>query len=105
MNWLKRIKKILEGVKREWNYTHPVDYNPNEGTEKAKREIREQLPPCKCTDINFCERWCRAKALFSLDTCVHSRKKESIIYAACGCETIETTCVYCKKVLDINVEC
>ena len=33
----------------------------------AEAEIRHNLPPCICKDVNECETWCRAKARFTLN--------------------------------------
>jgi hypothetical protein len=33
----------------------------------SEAQIRHQLPPCSCKDVNECETWCQAMARFTLN--------------------------------------
>ncbi len=33
----------------------------------AEALICHNLPPCRCRDANYCDRWCRTKARFSMN--------------------------------------
>jgi len=42
----------------------------------VEAEIRHNLPPCTCKDVNQCETWCRAKARFTLNPPLKQRTYE-----------------------------